>query len=53
MPESWRTRDWSEVRLTIFRKPGRGRLYATCEVPAEVVREIQEELTRVSELPTP
>ncbi len=41
---------WDKAASIRFRKPGRGRLYATCVVPPELVGGIREELTRAPKL---
>ena len=41
---------WDKAATIRFRKPGRGRLYATCVVAPELVGAIREELTRAPKL---
>jgi len=41
---------WDKAARIRFRKPGRGRLFATCVLPPELVGGILEELTRVDKL---
>lgn len=41
---------WDKAARIRFRKPGRGRLYASCVMPPELTSGIREELARVARL---